>query len=47
MTSRHSFEESFNPLEKLEYLPLLDAGLKLVREKTRFKFSPDGNKLFY
>ncbi|BAY20692.1 hypothetical protein NIES2100_04350 [Calothrix sp. NIES-2100] len=45
MTSRHSIEESSNPLAKLDYAPLLDAVLKLLKEKNIFKLSPDGNRL--
>ncbi|MEH2275403.1 MAG: hypothetical protein V7K40_11595 [Nostoc sp.] len=45
MTSRHSIEESSNPLAKLDYAPLLDKVLGLIKQKTLFKFSPDKNKL--
>ncbi|MEH2460079.1 hypothetical protein [Nostoc sp.] len=45
MTSRHSIEESSNPLAKLDYSPLLDKVLELIRQKTLFKFSPDKKKL--
>ncbi|MEH2314476.1 MAG: hypothetical protein V7K35_24450 [Nostoc sp.] len=44
-TSRHSIEESSNPLAKLDYTPLLDKILQLIKEKPLFKFSPDRNKL--
>ncbi|MBW4424082.1 MAG: hypothetical protein KME50_06380 [Nostoc desertorum CM1-VF14] len=44
-TSRHSIEESSNPLAKLDYIPLLDTVLELIKQKPLFKFSPDGNKL--
>ncbi|MEH2408471.1 hypothetical protein [Nostoc sp.] len=45
MTSRHSIEESSNPLAKLDYAPLLDKVLDLIKKKTLFKFSPDKKKL--
>ncbi|WP_392533288.1 hypothetical protein [Nostoc sp. C117] len=44
-TSRHSIEESSNPLAKLDYIPLLDTVLELIKQKPLFKFSPDRNKL--
>ncbi|OYD91151.1 hypothetical protein CDG76_28280 [Nostoc sp. 'Peltigera membranacea cyanobiont' 210A] len=44
-TSRHSIEESSNPLAKLDYIPLLDTVLEFIKQKPLFKFSPDGNKL--
>lgn len=44
-TSRHSIEESSNPLAKLDYTPLLDKVLELIKEKPLFKFSPDRKKL--
>lgn len=44
-TSRHSIEESLNPLAKLDYIPLLDTVLELIKQKPLFKFSPDRNKL--
>jgi len=45
MTSGHSIEENSNPLAKLDYIPLLDKVLQLVKEKPLFRFSPDKNKL--
>ncbi|MHC5933933.1 hypothetical protein [Nostoc sp.] len=45
MTSRHSFEESSNPLAKLNYTPLLDRILELIKKKKIFQFSPDRKKL--
>ncbi|MEH2373696.1 hypothetical protein [Nostoc sp.] len=45
MTSRHSFEESSNPLAKLNYAPLLNIILELIKKKKMFQFSPDRKKL--
>lgn len=45
MASRHTFEESSNPLAKLDYLLLLDTILSLLKKRKLFKFSPDYNKL--
>jgi len=47
MTSKHTFEESSNPLAKLDYIPLLDKILQLIQKKEIFKLSPspDRNKL--
>ncbi|MEH2347385.1 MAG: hypothetical protein V7K55_05170 [Nostoc sp.] len=45
MTSRHSIEESSNPLVKLDYIPSLDRVLELIKQKPLFKFSPDRKKL--
>lgn len=45
MASRHTFEESSNPLAQLDYIPLLDRILQSIKKHTIFKFSPDRNKL--
>ncbi len=45
MTSKHTFEESSNPLAKLDYIPLLDTILNLLNKKNILKFSDDGNRL--
>jgi hypothetical protein len=45
MTSKHSIEESSNPLPQLNYIPLLDKLLELIKTKKIFKFSSDKNKL--
>lgn len=45
MTSKHTFEESSNPLAQLNYIPLLDKIIPLIQRKKIFKLSPDKNKL--
>ncbi|MEA5604658.1 hypothetical protein [Nostoc sp. UHCC 0252] len=45
MTSKHSIEESSNPLPKLNYIPLLDKVLQLIQTRKIFKLSQDKNKL--
>ncbi len=45
MTSKHTFEESSNPLAQLDYIPLLDTILNLLKDKNIFKFSNNGNRL--
>ncbi|PHJ67285.1 hypothetical protein VF14_00200 [Nostoc linckia z18] len=45
MTSKHTFEESSNPLAQLNYIPLLDKIIQLIQRKKIFKLSPDKNKL--
>lgn len=45
MTSKHTIEESSNPLARLDYIPLLDEILNLLKKKNIFKWSDDKNKL--
>lgn len=45
MTSKHTFEENSDPLAKLDYGPLLDSILEVLKNNNIFKFSPDGNRL--
>ncbi|MBR8833613.1 MAG: hypothetical protein DSM106950_06125 [Stigonema ocellatum SAG 48.90 = DSM 106950] len=47
MTSKHTFEESSNPLAKLDYARLLDTILELLKSKKKniFQISDNGNRL--